>query len=671
MAKAQYTPSLRCIYVKDDGTVSLYFIPPTDSTGFQYYAAYYSDNENGPFTLIANNMTTANTNCFDGIDNVQHNYYKITANYQNNQVYTSDTLASTHLTITNPGDGTVLLNWTAPSDPLLPTTSNTFEIMRKNPSDVDYQYISSVRLPSPLTYRDTTIVCDDLVKYRIMLLDMFFDPTYCRHSSNIESDNFTNLIAPHIPTLLQVSVDYNSDLINLTWQVANDLDVDAYVIFHQLNAGEPWVPVDTVYGRFNTTWTDNEHSSNQINYYRISVRDSCSNASAMTLNAQQNILLDVTSDGCSKKAHLSWSSYVNMTNGIRKYEIYFSDNGSDLQYSGEVDAETTEYYHSNLIPDHQYCFVIRAINNIGNAICYSQKFCFTFSVEESMDYAYIGAVSVQNNEYIDVHITTSGLDAEFSQLVVYKSVGNALAFNQIGTISYNGGANYYLSDYNVEVTKNIYYYKVELINECAENPIVSNVANSILLTGAGDAAHRNSLQWFNFNDFTDSILPPTYLVQRKMETDPSMVEIESSIAAEGYNTYIDDVAELYLYGSDFIYKVAANTDQNTMGEFPPSFSNEISIKQKPTTFIPNSFKGVGGSNRVFMPINSFVSTEQYIFIIYDRGGGVVFQTNDPYEGWDGTINGKEAPLGVYVYKIEYYNSEGELYSKVGTVNLIK
>ena len=39
----------------------------------------------------------------------------------------------------------------------------------------------------------------------------------------------------------------------------------------------------------------------------------------------------------------------------------------------------------------------------------------------------------------------------------------------------------------------------------------------------------------------------------------------------------------------------------------------------------------------------------YDFNIYDKWGGLLFHSNDPIEGWDGTYNAKDLPEGVYVY----------------------
>ena len=39
--------------------------------------------------------------------------------------------------------------------------------------------------------------------------------------------------------------------------------------------------------------------------------------------------------------------------------------------------------------------------------------------------------------------------------------------------------------------------------------------------------------------------------------------------------------------------------------------------------------------------------------IYSRWGEKVFETNEPSTGWDGRINGLDAPSDEYVWRVEY------------------
>ncbi|MEM6264093.1 MAG: gliding motility-associated C-terminal domain-containing protein [Bacteroidota bacterium] len=66
--------------------------------------------------------------------------------------------------------------------------------------------------------------------------------------------------------------------------------------------------------------------------------------------------------------------------------------------------------------------------------------------------------------------------------------------------------------------------------------------------------------------------------------------------------------------------------------------------------IPSAFSPNGDQiNDVFLPLTLGVSN--YRLQIFDRWGRIVFETDDPAQGWDGTRRGSDVPEGVYVYLI--------------------
>jgi len=62
---------------------------------------------------------------------------------------------------------------------------------------------------------------------------------------------------------------------------------------------------------------------------------------------------------------------------------------------------------------------------------------------------------------------------------------------------------------------------------------------------------------------------------------------------------------------------------------------------------------------------------QLDFRIYDGWGREIFQTNDQEKGWDGTENGSEVPVGVYVYTIKAINLNGDSFDYSGKINLFR
>lgn len=88
--------------------------------------------------------------------------------------------------------------------------------------------------------------------------------------------------------------------------------------------------------------------------------------------------------------------------------------------------------------------------------------------------------------------------------------------------------------------------------------------------------------------------------------------------------------------------------------------------------IPNAFSPNGdGVNDVFRAVSSS-ELSQFGFYVYNRWGEVVFETNNPAEGWDGTFRATLQEIGVYVYYVEYtFANDGTERIVKGNVTLVR
>jgi gliding motility-associated-like protein len=57
--------------------------------------------------------------------------------------------------------------------------------------------------------------------------------------------------------------------------------------------------------------------------------------------------------------------------------------------------------------------------------------------------------------------------------------------------------------------------------------------------------------------------------------------------------------------------------------------------------------------------------------VYNRWGGLVFESNNFNVGWDGISNGVICPEGVYVYVVTFKNARGLEKKLHGTLTLIR
>jgi gliding motility-associated-like protein len=88
----------------------------------------------------------------------------------------------------------------------------------------------------------------------------------------------------------------------------------------------------------------------------------------------------------------------------------------------------------------------------------------------------------------------------------------------------------------------------------------------------------------------------------------------------------------------------------------------------PNTFTPNN----DGLNDVFMVKGSGMKTEGFSMEVKDRWGNTVYSSADITAGWDGRVNGVNAELGNYIYRIRVVGMNGEGRKEfVGHVTLMK
>ena len=89
-------------------------------------------------------------------------------------------------------------------------------------------------------------------------------------------------------------------------------------------------------------------------------------------------------------------------------------------------------------------------------------------------------------------------------------------------------------------------------------------------------------------------------------------------------------------------------------------------------FIPNAFTPDNdGKNDIFRAV--VVNTQVDLMIIYNRWGQKIYESNDPFPEWDGTINNEKAPTGLYAYLVYYSDAVSgfEQKQKRGTVMLVR
>jgi gliding motility-associated-like protein len=106
-------------------------------------------------------------------------------------------------------------------------------------------------------------------------------------------------------------------------------------------------------------------------------------------------------------------------------------------------------------------------------------------------------------------------------------------------------------------------------------------------------------------------------------------------------------------------------------------TDEVEIRYA-NIYVPNAFKPTSSvtENRTFKVFGPTSALLNFDLKIFNRWGQLVFASNDPEKGWDGTFEGGDAATGVYVWVLNYSSTasryqESQSYTLHGTLTLLR
>ncbi len=105
-----------------------------------------------------------------------------------------------------------------------------------------------------------------------------------------------------------------------------------------------------------------------------------------------------------------------------------------------------------------------------------------------------------------------------------------------------------------------------------------------------------------------------------------------------------------------------------------TLTQQIDVKPLVDYFMPNAFSPNGdGENDTFIGRGFVSGVQEFSMRIWNRWGEMVYETNDPLIGWNGTKQntGIQSPKGVYVYQLSYVSPRGKSINQNGHLTLIR
>jgi len=658
---------LRCTEVMSNGDVLLHWNTLIIGNGFNNYTIYSSSDREGPYldsTIISVLLQDSLLHIGAGA-NVAPVYYYMITKMISGPSPPSDTIATMLLTASTPDGEVIDLSWNPIHTPFLPAMYPWYLLYREYPPG-NWSLVDSTQ-DLNLSYHFWS--CNDnnyTVRFRIDVLDTVYG---CTSRSNQQGEVMKNRYNRYPPTIDSVSIDANGKVI-MGWQPGEEPDIVGYKIFSVSAANDS---IDYIDGRFTTSYLHQSSTpcNGPLRYIILSL-DSCGNESPFPFDSITFLdkphstihLSDIQYDPCLMNNTLIWNEYENFDPPLKLTRIYVSENYSSYQILDSILPGQTTYTHTNLLPNTNYSYFVRAISQDHQKSSTScRKEVTTYNSPRPL-FMYTRFVTVEDNDHVNILFYTD-TNAHVQSYRILRSTSAGGPYTEAGTVMEEGQEYISFSDNEAKVTAESYYYQIEVVDSCGMASIIANIARTIFLQAEALPDFSNRLTWNGYESWYGRTLG--YKVYRRLDnSSPDMLADVDSLTL----TYTDTVSDLTGSVSRITYLVEAyEGSSNPFGFSEQSYSNEVLSEQEPKVYLPNAFMP-RGINNLLKPVIVFVGSEGYEFAVYNRWGQMVYLTNDPGEGWDGTYDGEYVPQGVYVYLLRFRNALNQPRQIKGNVAVI-
>jgi gliding motility-associated-like protein len=202
-------------------------------------------------------------------------------------------------------------------------------------------------------------------------------------------------------------------------------------------------------------------------------------------------------------------------------------------------------------------------------------------------------------------------------------------------------------------------YRIRYEDVCGNESSVSVEACPIMLTGYVNRDNSIQLSWTPYSGWAAG--PSAYTIE-KYDTEGQLIQ---SFNVGNVTSFLDDTHDPDNQVYNYIV-VAIPTDPTLVA----AASNSARIIKESNVFYPNAFTPNGDDlNDTFLVSGQFIA--EFEMKVFNRWGELLFTSNDPSLGWDGTARGNLMPEGTYVFVAKITDLAGRTFERTGSILLLK
>lgn len=480
----------------------------------------------------------------------------------------------------------------------------------------------------------------------------------CPGQSPTSSDTLSNLPPPVI-TIERVSVLANND-VSIRWVdlVASNPKVEGYVIY-RVDVGTN--AIDTLFGSVNEYIDTGADPEDGPVFYYVQAIDGCGVLGPIGNNPHNTIHLETDILRCARNLILRWTPYGGWPQGTDSTTIWLS-----LNNAPEIEIGSTSL-DSFIVPDLQaginYTVRVESVEEGSGVLSSSQQIIFdpVGQISQGITRLEIWGASVETDG-IQLYWDWNA-DAELAEASINSNnqgyiqpidlMGLQVLSEQflIGSATNGGPIDLWIETLDQCDTLVISdTVATSFVSVLRESDFTNQI--SIIPPRVGGASQIEVCDIVRFIDDIENTRIPLTNGQTRLNDDPGMLMGDEEVCYQLECTVATNLED-------------GSTERRTLRSNIACPRTEVQIQ------LPNAFRPAG-TNRFFRPLFLFENAIQtYQLSIFDRYGRIVFETEEIQQGWDGTIGNRPATGGVYVFRIQLTQNDGQTLERSGEVMLIR
>ncbi|HEX2922005.1 MAG TPA: gliding motility-associated C-terminal domain-containing protein [Bacteroidales bacterium] len=489
-----------------------------------------------------------------------------------------------------------------------------------------------------------------MIRKRLYIVSLLFSIL------NINLFSQVDCVDPLPPELTLVSVP-DSAFVELRWNLSTSTGISANIIYQYDTIQYGWRAIDTINPEitryvFRNGGTERDSMSFRVAAFISPIVEGGQGCPSKLSNILNTMFLSAKTDTCNAKISLKWNPYREDVTG---YSIVVSKNNI-IYETITLPPDNNNYALTNIDANLKYSFLIRASTKSGTFATSNIVKVFTRMKQPPL------WINADFASIIDDGISlsfTSDPSSDINKYILEKRTNNSDWIKTADLTSVNGNVGFIDKESDKTI---INYYRVAAINGCKLPSIYSNQTSNIVLNL--DATNENlNLRWNQPERLTQSVL----FYELYLNPGTGFYNL-SSTRDTSYALDLSGITHL-VTGNEVCFYIKASESGNPFG-INSQINSEIvcytpdEVITVPTLFTPNN----DGLNDLFSPVFSFTPSE-YLLIVSDRQGKVIFESRDSFEKWDGASVGRKLNEGVYLWKLKVKSPSGKNILRTGTITI--